>query len=166
MTINLPDVAQFRFVVTRSLNFFVYRIRNEHCPSPLKNIYAMALLDLCQWLATSVKMPSVDSVSMYSTNKQYYSQYKQCLFYLLWNLNSDAVSRWLLLETFFYFCQEYGKMSEVLLLSENILTLKLYDLPCLGYVPTLTQINCKTLIQSKPFIKRLRHTFIKTPVFL
>ncbi|XP_071148912.1 uncharacterized protein [Mytilus edulis] len=165
MIIDLPDVELFSFVVKRSLSFFVYRIRNEHCPSHLKNIYAMALLDLCKCLATSVKKLSVDSVSKCSSNKQYYSQYKQCLFYLLLNLNSDAVSGWLLLGKFFYSCQEYDKMSEVLLLSEKILTLELYDLPCLGYVPTLKQINCKTSIQSKPFLKRLRHTFIKTPVF-
>lgn len=100
MTIDLPDVELFSFVVKRSLSFFVYRIRNEHCPSHLKNIYAMALLDLCKCLATSVKKLSVDSVSKCSSNKQYYSQYKQCLFYLLLNLNSDAVSGWLLLGTF------------------------------------------------------------------
>ncbi|CAG2254639.1 unnamed protein product [Mytilus edulis] len=165
LTIDLPDVDYFSFVVQRSMNFFVYRIRNEHCPSPLKNIYTMALLDLCKCLATSVKMLSVDTVPKCSSNKQYYSQYKLCLFYLLLNLYRDAVAGWLLLGTFFYSCQEYDKMSEVLLLSENISTLKLYDLPCLGYVPTLKQINCKTSIQSKPFLKRLRHTFIKTPVF-
>ncbi|CAG2198001.1 unnamed protein product [Mytilus edulis] len=165
MTIDLPDVEYFSFVVQRSMNFFVYRIRNEHCPSPLKNIYTMALLDLCKCLATSVKMLSVDSLPKCSSNKQYYSQYKLCLFYLLLNLYRDAVSGWLLLGTFFYSCQEYDKMSEVLLLSEKILTLELYDLPCVGYVPTLKQINCKTSIQSKPFLKRLRHTFIKTPVF-
>ncbi|XP_052081102.1 uncharacterized protein LOC127719119 [Mytilus californianus] len=117
MTLNIPNCAQcIGDISFRSLSFFAYRILNENCPTFFKNIYAIALLDFCRSKATSIKMRSVDLP--HSSNKQYYSQYKQCLFHLLLNLNSDAVSGWLLLAAFFYTCQEYRKMNDILQLSE------------------------------------------------
>ncbi|CAG2249250.1 unnamed protein product [Mytilus edulis] len=68
------------------------RIQNGLCPKSLKNIYAMALLEFSKTIALSIRMPSNDSVSTYSSNKHYYSAYTKCVCHLLLNVNSDAMS--------------------------------------------------------------------------
>ncbi|XP_071150507.1 uncharacterized protein [Mytilus edulis] len=163
MTTNIPYMAQFRFTAKKSLNFFIYRIQNEYFPTALKNIYTLALIELCKYKAISIKIRSVNS--LHNSNKHYYSQYKQCLFHLLLNLNSDAVSGWLLLGTFFFSCQEYRKMTEVINLSEELLSRELYDLPFFDYTPTLKRIDSKALTNCRSFLKNLRHTFIKSYAF-
>ncbi|VDI12662.1 Hypothetical predicted protein [Mytilus galloprovincialis] len=158
ITMNIPDCVQFN--ENRSLRFLLHRIRHESCPTFFKNIYAIALLDLCKSKATSIEMHSVDS--QHIINKQYYSQYKQCLFYLLLNLNGDAVSGWLLLTAFYYSCQEYRKMNVILQLSEEILSRDLYALSHWwdSSASRITKFEKENNF-SRHFLKRLRHSLIK-----
>lgn len=162
LTTFLLDGAQLGLITKkkRSLYFFINRIQNGLCPKSLKNIYAMALLEFSQTYALSIRMPSIDSVSTYSSNKHYYSAYKKCVCHLLLNVNSDAMSGWLLLGAFFYSSQEYRKMTSLLHLSGEILSRDSNVLYSRWNLPSFQQIQCnKLLVRGGPFLKRLRHSF-------
>ncbi|XP_063411167.1 uncharacterized protein LOC134694103 [Mytilus trossulus] len=161
ISLNIPDCTRWIDDISfRSLSFFVYRIQNENCPTFVKNIYSIALLDLCKRKATSIKMRLVDS--QHSSNKQYYSRYKQCLFHLLLNLNNDAVSGWLLLAAFFYTCHDFRKMNAIHQLSEEILSRDLYTVSDFMDLSAIKQATFeKPLVPSKQFLKRLRHSLIR-----
>ncbi|CAG2242315.1 unnamed protein product [Mytilus edulis] len=149
-------------VGNRSLNFFLYRIRNEKFPTSLKNTYAIAFLDYSRSKALSINMLPCVSVSNCNKNKHYYSKYKQCLFHLLLSRQSDAVSGWLLLAVFFYSSEEYRKMIDVLQISKKFFSRDLIQLTWWN-LPTLDQSRCKKMIiRSKFFLKRLRTSFSKS----
>lgn len=144
----------------RSLYFFVNRIQNVLCPKSLKNIYAIALLEFSKNIALSIRMPSIDSVSTCSSNKHYYSAYKKSVCHLLLNVNSDAMSGWLLLGAFFYSSQEYRKMTSLLHLSGEILSRDSNVLYSRWNLPSFQQIHSNKLLdRGGPFLKRLRHSF-------
>ncbi|CAG2221467.1 unnamed protein product [Mytilus edulis] len=161
ISLNIPDCTRWIDDISfRSLSFFVYKIQNENCPTFVKNIYSIALLDLCKRKATSIKMRLVDS--QHSSNKQYYSRYKQCLFHLLLNLNNDAVSGWLLLAAFFYTCHDFRKMNAIHQLSEEILSRDLYTVSDFMDLSAIKQATFeKPLVPSKQFLKRFRHSLIR-----
>lgn len=53
-------------------------------------------------------------------------------------------------------------MTEVLLLSEEILSRDLNVVPCFWNGPTFKVVKYKALVPSRSFLKRLRHSFVKT----
>lgn len=143
------------------MSFFAYRIQNEYCPTFVKNIYAIALLDFCKRNATLIKIRAVNS--QHNSNKHYYSQYKQCLFNLLLNVNGDAVLGWLLVASFYYTCQEYRKMNVILQLSEEILSRDLYTLSLWVDISAVKgTLSENSLVSSRQFLKRLRHSLIRS----
>ncbi|XP_063411703.1 uncharacterized protein LOC134694601 [Mytilus trossulus] len=162
MTQSIIDITHLAFIIDRSLNFFLSRIRNEKFPTSLKNTYAIAFLDYSRSKALSINMLPGVSVSNCNKNKHYYSKYQQCLFHLLLSRQSDAVSGWLLLAVFFYSSEEYRKMVNVLQISKEFFSRDLIHLTWWN-LPTLDESRSKKMIiRSKFFLKRLRTSFSKS----